>query len=381
MKKRGLLILSNILFYVLPLLCIGINNITVADQEQSIYTRFSDSVKIFNKYYTENDLENVTPEFLRYARNYFFAKHGYIFKDSCLNVFYKNQSWYKPNTSEIILSEDEKMWVDRIMQMEENYSRTPPLRVVSSYYYNQRPLFYIVSALFYNKWEKKDEYHDGFFYLLKHSDVWILSCQGIPPELIQEMSSEKIRCSDDPDPLRKEDIQVGNFDQGCLNSQDQEIIVRLYGPSNDDGHNIIGFDAKENFSILIKDVFIQSKEIHSDSIIRFESQDRCDRIGTEFCIREYDFNTITRKVSCVTKEEYQHIKKTKTRNDSVRIFKSEEDALERHFKSIAFIIPPNSEVHISHFLDKKKVYLVEYNNKIGWIGWEDLHKFWVSFAD
>ena len=85
-------------------------------------------------------------------------------------------------------------------------------------------------------------------------------------------------------------------------------------------------------------------------------------------------------MSLITKEEYQHILPTRTLEDSVMIFKSEEDAINRNFKSIAFIVPPDTKVYISHFLGKDNVFLVEYNHKIGWISGEDLHKFWISFA-
>ncbi|MCD4730987.1 MAG: YARHG domain-containing protein [Bacteroidales bacterium] len=381
MKREVFLILSTLLIINTTLIGFGINKTSIIAKPPLSNFIPSDSVKIFSKYYTENDLENKTPEFLRFARNYFFAKHGYMFKDNCLNTFFNNQSWYKPIGSDVLLSDNEKMWVDRIKYLEKNLSKTPPLKVVCSFDFNQQPLFYLVSEFRYNQWEQKGEYRNGNFHLLKHTDIWILSCQEIPPELIQEMASETLRCSDDPYPLRKEDIQIVNFDKGCLNNQEQEILVRLYGPSNDDGHYVIGFDAEKNFSILIEDVFIQNKVNHSDSIIRFTSQERCDRIGTEFCIIEYDFNTISRKANRITKKEYQHIKTSKTRKDSVIVFKSERDAIKRNLNSIAYIIPPETEVRISHFLDKEKVFLIEFGHKIGWINQTDLHKLHVSFAD
>ena len=135
----------------------------------------------------------------------------------------------------------------------------------------------------YNEWKKKEIYRNGHFYLLKPSDIWALSCQDIPLELIQEMAQTKLWCKDDPNPMKNEDITIENFDEGCLKGNEQEVVVRLYGPGSTDEHNIIGFDAEGDFSILIKDVYIQSKEVISDSIVRIKSYGRCDRIGTEFC--------------------------------------------------------------------------------------------------
>lgn len=53
-------------------------------------------------YVTEDELNDLDDEELRYARNEIYARHGYIFEDKELNKYFMDKSWYEPT----VLSND-----------------------------------------------------------------------------------------------------------------------------------------------------------------------------------------------------------------------------------------------------------------------------------
>ncbi|QIZ05628.1 YARHG domain-containing protein [Priestia megaterium] len=68
---------------------------------------------------TESDIADLSLEDLRLARNEIYARHGYIFKSEELNSYFKQKSWYNPDTSfDGSLSEIEKSNAELIQSRE-----------------------------------------------------------------------------------------------------------------------------------------------------------------------------------------------------------------------------------------------------------------------
>ena len=48
------------------------------------------------RYYTVEELRNISPDELWIAKNEIYARHGRMFKDQDLNNYFRSKSWYKP---------------------------------------------------------------------------------------------------------------------------------------------------------------------------------------------------------------------------------------------------------------------------------------------
>lgn len=70
------------------------------------------------------DLESLTLEELRLARNEIFARHGYAFKSEVLQQYFKQKEWYSINDSyrEDLLSDIEKKNAEFILEYEKSRS-------------------------------------------------------------------------------------------------------------------------------------------------------------------------------------------------------------------------------------------------------------------
>ena len=68
-------------------------------------------------HFTENDLYPLTAKELTYLRNSVYARHGYVFKSQELNNYFKQFSWYYPNSSvtDAVLNRTEKENVENII--------------------------------------------------------------------------------------------------------------------------------------------------------------------------------------------------------------------------------------------------------------------------
>jgi len=74
------------------------------------------------KLLTEDDVKDLTYMQLVYARNEIYARHGYVFKDPKLAVYFEARSWYTKNPSFTVgqLSATEKANVNTIRKVEES---------------------------------------------------------------------------------------------------------------------------------------------------------------------------------------------------------------------------------------------------------------------
>ena len=72
---------------------------------------------------TNADVEGMSADQLRYARNEIYARHGRMFKDAALQQYFSSKSWYEPTISadsfsEGLLSETEKRNIDFLKSVE-----------------------------------------------------------------------------------------------------------------------------------------------------------------------------------------------------------------------------------------------------------------------
>lgn len=72
---------------------------------------------------TDADVEGMSAEQLRYARNEIYARHGRMFKDAALQEYFNSKSWYAgtisaDSFSENLLSEVEKRNIDFLKSVE-----------------------------------------------------------------------------------------------------------------------------------------------------------------------------------------------------------------------------------------------------------------------
>lgn len=72
-------------------------------------------------YLKQEELENLSKDYLRLARNEIYARHGYIFNDDELKMYFERQSWYKGTVTDVSdseLNEFEKANIELISMLE-----------------------------------------------------------------------------------------------------------------------------------------------------------------------------------------------------------------------------------------------------------------------
>ena len=87
-----------------------------------LITTFASAFEFFphsqTRVLTNEEITDRTPNFLRYARNEIFARHGYTFSDPDLQLYFQNQKWYKENGKQISLSDIEQQNVELLLAEE-----------------------------------------------------------------------------------------------------------------------------------------------------------------------------------------------------------------------------------------------------------------------
>lgn len=71
-----------------------------------------------SRYYLKSELEGLTKEELRLARNEIFARHGRRFEDSELQIYFESKSWYRGTDSDYTLNKYEQANCDLIVEYE-----------------------------------------------------------------------------------------------------------------------------------------------------------------------------------------------------------------------------------------------------------------------
>lgn len=340
-----------------------------------------DSIETIIGKIAQKDLEKKSSSFIRYSRNKYFAKEGYIFEDSDLSLFFKHQNYYDGTLNQSVnLDSAESKNVELLKSIENNYDSVEYSRIIHKFLFNGFPLYYIGwNPQIINN--RPDEFFSAGFALLDTSMLWTLECNTIPPEYLIFKSKKFIDMIDDSHYLRRDNIEIKNIDKGCKKGDFDEIIIHLEGPSDDYNDVILGFDSQGEFSTLF-DEFVTINKISkiNDSIVEFNTKKRCDFIGTMFCDKKYTYNTITKETADLP-YDFDKVEIITENNESVSLFSSPNTAINKLNDSIIGNLNPNTEVRITRFLDNEKCYMIKSDSLIGWVGDDQLLKFEVSFAD
>lgn len=98
-----------------PALCFGNPSRGASEADRTAFVASCESVAPCGRYpYTSqrkvvfNDVAFMSNADLRIMRNEIYARHGYIFDSQDLRDYFSRQSWYRPTTKNITLSELEK---------------------------------------------------------------------------------------------------------------------------------------------------------------------------------------------------------------------------------------------------------------------------------
>lgn len=330
---------------------------------------------------TLDDLENKSSSFIRYSRNQYFAKKGYAFNDSNLATFFNNQDWYsRASNQSFKLDSADTRKVEQLKSIEDNYGTVEYMRIIYKFNYNGFPLYYIA-------WDPQtinnepNEFFDAGFAILDTSMLWTMDCSTIPPEYLKFKSEKFIDLIDDSYYVRKGKIEFKNIDKGCKGGEYDEIIIHLEGPSDDYNDVILGFNNKGEFSVLF-DEFITIDNIVkiNDSTLEFSTTKRCDFIGTMFCDKKYQYNTITKKVVDLP-YDFDKVEMITRNRDKVELYSSPQTAINKLKDSIIGYLQPETDVEITRFLNKDDCYMIKTDSLTGWINDYQLQGFMVSFAD
>lgn len=382
MEKFGFLKISFIsLFFTFIIGCNNKGLKTEQISKQVVKDTSVTSIETITKPMMYGDLKEKSSAFLRYSRNQIFAKQGYVFNDSNLNIFFINQDWYSgEQNQQIKLDSTDLVKVDLLKSLENNIDSVEYSRIIHKFLYNGFPLYYI-------GWQPQiinndlNEFFNAGFALLDSSLLWTMSCSTIPPEYVLFKSVKFIDMIDDQYYLRKDKIWFENIDKGCKGGEFDEIIINLKGPSDDYNDVILGFNEEGEFDVLF-DEFVTINNISkiNDTTLEFTTLTRCDFIGTMFCDKRYHYNTVTKSVTDLS-YDFDKVELETENREIATLYLSSKAAIEGVNDSINGYLPIKTEVTIIKFLSLNDCYWVKSDSLNGWIDDDQLQKFEVSFAD
>ncbi len=227
---------------------------------------YSDTTKI-----SENELIDKSLNFLIYARNEIFARHGYIFKNKDLDIYFRNMNWYKKRSREVILNEIEEYNVTLLKKIE-NYRNKDldiyPKNLPYRYFYNGKPLFYL-AVNNYNETQGQVCYDEGKLLLLDSSSNWTLSCKSIPDEYLE------INCIG----------QISNIKDGCIAIEDSTRI-QIYDIDNTDHilysrtKNEVVIQAKAECGSLNGWIYIIGNDKNNEFVTIFQAEGDLKKLQT-----------------------------------------------------------------------------------------------------
>jgi len=338
----------------------------------------------------EQQLNRKSKEFLRYSRNEIFARHGYRFKDNSLNTFFSNMPWYKPTESNslIEINQLEKNNVSLLKKIE-NESIEDSNKILYHYIFNDKLLIYFaydflpqdeqdLDMLWYYpspKWES------GEFILLDSNLDWLELCQNIPIEFLTKNAYSRFEQSDIA--MQKADIIIKDIDEGCKNSNGNELLVyyRL-----DQYYMIYGIkENKINYYCYIHGTGLANTYLsENEQLIKTERMR-----GHPYClvyIQEYIFNSETKNVKMVNTFKYEIVKYSKgpfeyTGEERV-IYDSIESAKYRDDNKSIGTLNKNSKAkfHNLYFDGSIDLVEIEVDSIIGWVEFSDVYKSGVFFG-
>jgi hypothetical protein len=266
-------------------------------------------------------------EFLRYARNEIFARHGYVFSDSCLSNYFKHQDWYEAVGKNVSISEIEQKNLELIKKYEANFEYADS-KIIMKVNLNGFPIYYLGqdwdNLNFHWQTKKNYKFWTGFFHCLSKENLWALHCESIPPEAIKKLSEVSFEIADEGE-LHPEQIKVIDFNKNCQDKIEKEIQVNIYGPSNDPELYVLGL-RNNKFQILFhENGDLNRYKCHSKTEIEIDMTIRHDIAGTMFRQQSYFLDLETGKVTepCVEILEFNVCTSTLKR---IKFYKTKEGA-------------------------------------------------------
>lgn len=199
----------------------------------------SDDVRI-----EQEQLAHKSREFLRYARNEIFARHGHVFSDPELALYFEHQEWYERRSSEFVLSDIEKDNVAILSKAEENYEYADT-GVVKRLNVNGRPVFYVGydwnTELIDPLTQRPFKFHKGYFRMLDADDAWILDCPSFPPEALKDLAVQSMKVTEQDNALVADQITLVNYDKDCEPTPQDEILITMETDEGDPKIALFGF--------------------------------------------------------------------------------------------------------------------------------------------
>lgn len=245
-------------------------------------------------------------EFYRFARNEIFARHGYVFEDSCLQKFFTHRTWYKKGIAgKLDLNEIEKENIAFLKAKEDGISQSYS-KVLYKYSFNDMPLAYIAKRPpRKGTWASRDGvlWGDGDFLLLPMEYKWVLYCESLPPEFFYHCASSVRRnASDYKRHLVEERISFVDIDKDFVNNLGIEIQYTVDGVSDDPEIVILGLDEERKLRdyFTVPSTRYETKKLN-EHLMLVSATTRFDLHATSFHRRELLFNTKSKKGEWLSK--------------------------------------------------------------------------------
>ena len=339
-----------------------------------------------SKLINPSELKGRSDYFLKYARNEIFARHGYIFTDKNLALYFNHQNWYKPEKKEIELSIVEKQNLEILHLLESNF-KSSASKIVTHLSLNGYPIYYIVQdtdTLNFN-WQTKQNYQcwDGYFYALKKSSLWTLKCESIPPEFIIKTADTSIRIRDAQE-LQNEQIKIINFSKACDVITEDEIQVDIYGPSNDPELYVLGFRNNKFQIIFHQGGSLKEYKCINSKNLEISMTIRHDIAGTMYRQQSYYLDLMSGKVT----EPFYEVADITLNTEvlqNIKLYKSKEGANIQDKSEILGELIKGTKIIFKKYYQGNQPGAIYIESDIlnGWInyGLVDSDHFLLQFAD
>ena len=269
--------------------------------------------------------------------------------------------------------------IDTLKYIEENYGKVEYRKILYKYNFNGYPLFYI-------GWdpqvlnERPNDFFTAAFVLLDTTMLWAFDCTTIPPEFLVENSIGYIEMVD-VGQLKENQIKIKNIDKGYIGGEGDEMLIHLYGYSDDDEDVILGFNNKGEFvKLLNRSITIDRLSYLNDSTMKFTTSVRTDFFGTGWSTKVYHFNTKTKELIGLPLNK-RDLWRYATSNDIITVYKNHQSAINKSHNSIIAKIDSGKNIKLIKHLDKDFCYEVRYDTISGWMNWNDIFKFGFHWPD
>jgi len=240
-------------------------------------------------------LADYSKNFLRYARNEIFARHGYIFKDQNLKIYFEHQDWYESKGNTISLNPTEKANIELILSIE---NKADSLKHIITFKekFNGGIILCVASGNlinFRNSTKKRYSYNGQLCYIEGHD--WILQCSTLPLEYLVREARSIVNFYDSGSLPHARRFRIENIDADSKFDSGDELRAIKIGPSDDPEIIYYGIDDNKN---LVELIHIRSDAIDisklTDEKLLITATIRMNLAGTSFFPQEYIYDSTTR---------------------------------------------------------------------------------------